>query len=279
MPAAPSTQRYRRPTQAGWVVSDTKTGSTWSAQSRVRYQYRPTGELLADTVDLFTTTPPGPYSAQVWSFDAQNRQALAWNQTRNAAASRWDSTSRVQYFYTGALKTRDLTQTYAARRFTNQTQTLYAYTGAGQLSILETQTWNPTAPAWGPASRLTYAYDALGRIQQVVSENGLAPATVLANYFRYTYQYNPQNRLSTLLGEIWPKQRLAALPPNPLHLRPERRPGHPHHPILDRQCQHLSERLPPALHLPTGSRRPRRPRRRHRPAGAAQPQPGRGRPG
>ena len=196
-------QRYRLPTSAGWIVSQTLTGSTWNTQTRSRYQYRPNGEILTDTIDLYTTSPAGPYSAQVWTYNAQGQQQQLWSQTRNAAANRWDSTSRTQYTYSGTLKTRDLTQTYAARRFTNQNQTLYTYTGAAQIQTQETQSWNTITSSWAPSSRITYTYDSQGRFLQLTAESVMLPNPILTNYFRYTYQYNAQNRVSALIGQLW----------------------------------------------------------------------------
>ncbi len=196
-------QRYRLPTAPGWIVSQTFGSNTWATQSRVRYQYRASGDILTDTVDVFTPSPGGPSSAQVWRYNGQGQQQESHSQTYNRAASRWDTTSRTQYTYTGLLKTRDLTQGYATRRYINQGQTLYSYTAAGQPATQEVQTWNATAGTWNPASRTTFGYDAQGRLQQVVFETVLPPATALSNYFRYTYQYNPQNQVATVVGELW----------------------------------------------------------------------------
>ena len=205
--------RYVLPTRPGTIQIDRKNGTAWAINSAHRYRYTSAGEILSDTTDQYQQAPYGAYFASINTFNTPSQVRWEWYKTRNPASTTapWDSLKRNSHSYNAAgQRTQVLEEFYIGGSLSATARRLWSYNALGQVSVYELQSTNgPTS--WGPLQRFSYTYNAAGKLQQSITEDGQVNANTYVNSARNTMSFDAQGRESVLTTETWGSNNAWAL--------------------------------------------------------------------
>jgi hypothetical protein len=197
--------RYSAPTLPGTIRTDRKSGGAWAQFFAHNYRYNTAGQTLSDTTVQYQQAPFGAYTASLFTFNTPTQVRWEWLKFQDPldASAPWDSLKRSSHTYNAAgQRTQVLEEMYSGGAFSALTRQLWSYNAQGQVSVYETQTDGTTGTNWEPLQRLTYTYNAAGKLHQVITETAFM-STTYSNTARNTVTYDARGRETLLTTESW----------------------------------------------------------------------------
>lgn len=206
--------------------------NVWATANENAFTYVGVGVLSTDTWQEATATDPALHNVRRYSYtnNANGKPATVTFENWNSATNAWVPSNRRTCTYTAAgdvsnvaisewnpamnafgTASEDSSFVYASgkvatmtARYTNGTtlvnssKVTYTYLTNGKLQKTEHSLWNPNTGVWMPVDlRVSYTYDAAGRVVQKVQDNYDYQAMVwyVASEDNYTYNAMGQKTL------------------------------------------------------------------------------------
>ena len=197
-PVFATVNTYNTPTQLQWSWSSApRAGSSpvvWDSLQRTLHTYNATGQLAQLLHQLYLARTLHDESHELFTYNAQGQ--LTSEETQNAAllGGAWQPVGRTTHTYNAAGKEQQaITEKAGATGvYTNATRETWQYDGQNRTTVLVTDTW--TNNAWQAETQDIYAYTAAGEVTSVTSQNWNSKAFVNSSRVVFTYQVGAATR-------------------------------------------------------------------------------------